>query len=410
MHTIKYILWVFIFNIHLSLAQTQDFIYFPTDSKIAPKTRATLLPQDLLLTTLESSYTKTNSNYSQDLNIQNLEHQAELTKWQTNLGFNYSFSDSFNSFLNFSYLVQNLNLNSQTITSYNVFGLSDLDFGIRLKLLKNFLFFELGAQLPAYQKPTGWDTLTSNSTLPLGNGLIESWILFPANFYITKNFNLQLALGARYRSHGFSKQGLSKTSLNFLVKKTFFRLQANYETPILQDSFSNSIILPNSRANTLVGGSHFYNAINPTFLLTSVQIGTEIFNKTDFSLYYAQTFFGKNYANFNTIGFNISYLFGEPPTQSLEISPRSLLSNNFINYEFEAQILEIAPKINQFIINKGKNDGLKLNEVLDVFFENQIYYQAKVIEIGPTRAKLKLINKFSNQELTKDFVVKKRIN
>ncbi len=329
----------------------------------------------------------------------------------------FGFTENLSVFLNTDFDYSELNTPTYKITNSS-FGDSDLGLRWDPKLSFINLMFEIGSVIPLYlrQTPEGWSQINSHVASINGNGTVEPWVLMAPEFPLTKEFLLELGIGAKYRSAGFSNQYLVSAALEFKsARDIFFKLGARYTDTAMEDQYSNNP-RRGERSPVLMGSSLYLNSINPTYLTAQFNMGVYLTEKTYLSTAFEQEVWGKNYSTGYMASLGIGFHFGHDD----RISSLSHKKNTeFRQYSTSAKISRIDPISHLITIDKGSAHGLKNGEILHIFkvdsttdvseFGNFIT-SARIIDIESLKSRLQIVDIYDINLIKEGFVVRRPLH
>ncbi len=384
---------------------------------------ASALSQGELRLGLGGSYLKTTSNFDSAGTKNSLLSAGSFESLQADLFAQYGISNVITLVANIPY-VQNTVIGvstvdrTQTITTSGS-GAGDGTFGVRYEPFRNpvRIIGDLQLQFPLYSRLTTdqWPVLTTGSVAPQGTGVTEFTVMGRVEYPIATDIYLGAALGHTARTGGFSN--LLPYEGYFLYEQTkgvFARLGLRGAIAIADDQFVGSPppTTPKDRASNVIAGSQAYNAINPSYLNVSGAIGTYIGKSVFVNLGGELPLLGKDIPASPlftaTLGFDLG---GKDLDSGYTHSNRG-----FQEYYLTCKVIRANNNLRQILIDRGSNDQIRVGELLDVFEPDgkngtfgETVGRGRVLEVGPTRAKIQVLEYFKEIALQEGFVVRRPV-
>ena len=370
---------------------------------------------------LGGSYINTNSNFDGTGAKSTLPGAGSLQSLQADLFFQYGISDEITVLANIAF-VQNSVTGPSTVDKSTIStsgrGPGDATVGLRYQPFRNPVRVIVDAQVqtPLYTRLTNteWPVLSTASTVALGTGVTEFTIMGRGEYPIATDIYLGGAIGNTARTGGFSN--LLPYEGYFQYEETkgiFLRLGVRGAISISDDQFAGGATVPGDRASQAIAGSQLYNGIKPSYfdvnLMVGSYIGKTVFLRAGGELPLA----GKNIATaplFTAVlGFDLG---GKDNDSGYTHSNRG-----FQEYYLTSKVIRVNNKLRQLLIDRGTGDQIKVGELLDVFepdFKNGVFGETvgrgRVLEVGPTRAKLQVLEYYKEITLQEGFVVRRPVS
>jgi len=328
----------------------------------------------------------------------------------------YGMSDEFTALAALSGANHRVDATTTTLTGT---GLTDLEIGLRYqpKQIPVRLIFDASALFPLYSRlsPEKWASNRIDRDIPLGGGATE--LALQATFELPVSHTFYVGAGASYvnRSAGFSSLLNYSGYLKYEdPQNVFARFGVIGQSPITDDQYKSQALTTtvNERSTAAIGGANAFNTINPSHLKIDAALGI-FFNKHILaSIGFQLPMTGKNIAQGATFFAAIGYEWGATPKNSgYEHSNRG-----FQEYYLAAKVIQANNQLKQILVDKGKSEGIKVGELLDVFEPNQgegtfgeTVARGRVLEVGPTRTKIKLLEFFKETKIQEGFVVRRPV-
>ena len=363
---------------------------------------------------LGASYLKTKASYGDGGERNRLLSNGELTSATGVLFGEYGLLQGFSLLANLELVANSLSVSSTPAVSNASSGLGDAQLGARFMSATTPIRISGDAfvQLPLYTRLSAadWSTLSTNSPVPLGNGATVFGLFGEAELPLSGDFSAGAGLGYTARSAGFSNVMPYRFYAKFDEKRGLFaRLGFSGQITVGEDIYTGTN--NNERGRAVIAGSQRYNAMNPTAFSLDLMFGT----------YIGQTFFvnagamiplsGKNTPIETTYALAVGFDLGAKKETEYTKSNRG-----FQQYTFASRVLQSNNKLRQVLIDKGRNDGVKIGEFMDIFEPDtsagafgDTVARGRVTEAGPTRSKIQLKEHYKQIRVEEGFVVRRPV-
>lgn len=344
-----------------------------------------------------------------------LPNAGHLTSIHGNLHLSYGIIENLTVFTNLEYI--NNHFENSQLSIQNSGGPGDAELGVRVGSndLPIRIFADLSAMLPMYGRLSAadWSSFNLSSTPPQGTGVMELRAYGTLEFPFTPTFFIGAGAGYTRRSAGFSDFVNYAAYLKYEKPRGLFaKLGFVGTASVLEDQYTSKTT-SSERASTVMAGSLMYNSINPTFVKADAILGTYISSDSFISLGGQYGVSGKNTSQgplmFLAVGIDIG---GKQPDSGYDKS-----NKGFQQYYFSAKTIEVNTSLNLVLIDKGRNEGVVKDEYFDLFEPDQkdgsfgeTIARAQVIEVGPTRSKLKVLEFFKETFLEEGIVVRRPVH
>jgi hypothetical protein len=362
---------------------------------------------------LAGTYYDSTKNLDSTDNPTLLPNAGHVRSIHGNLHLSYGIIENLTVFSNLEY-INNYIENSQ-LSLQNAGGPGDAEVGIRVgsKDIPVRLFADLSVQLPMYSRLSAadWAKMTLKSTAPQGTGVMELKAFGTLEFPVTPTFFLGATAGYTKRGNAFSDLFNYAAYIKYEKPRGLFaKLGVLGATSIFEDKYTGRVV--DDRAATVLGGSFMYNSINPSFIKADALLGTYITEDSFVSVGGQYEVSGKNISQGPLGLVAVGVNFGGKSKDS----GYTHSNKGFQQYYFAAQVVQVNSGLNLVLIDKGRSDGVVLDEYLDLFEPDQsdgsfgeTIARAKVTEVGPTRSKLKVLEFYKETFLEEGIVVRRPV-
>lgn len=388
---------------------------------IQPLPKSILEPDESRLG-LAGSYFQTSKNFDVNGNRSPLPGNNNFQSLKGTIFFQYGVSPDITLYSDLE-LVSNTASGTSLITGNGIWhtrrGLGDADLGLRYRANETPIRFYLDAavQVPFYSRISAdsWARFDETSGLPSGDGVTEFKGFLTAEAPLQTDLYLGLGLGYTLRNYGFSNFLPYTAYLKYEQTHKFFaRFGVSGQATAGQDSFTGAT--PNDRSPNVLAGSTAFNSINPSFLKLDGLTGLYLYD-----------------AVFVTAGIQYPIFAKNTPVEPLFIAAFGMnlgghkaheteyqhSNRGFQEYYFPSHVVQVNNVLKMVLIDKGKGDGVRIGELMDIFEPDttegnpgRALGRGKVIEVGPTRSKLEILEFFSKEEvqLQEGFVVRRPVH
>ncbi|MEW6056859.1 MAG: hypothetical protein AB1540_09610 [Bdellovibrionota bacterium] len=375
------------------------------------------LSENQLRLGLSANYLRSTENYNQNRKKAGLTRDGSFQSLELRPFGQYGLTQSLTLLADFE-IVSNAvegrsSLNEAKVSNRST-GLGDGTLGARYDFsIHPLRFFAEGLiQFPLYTRlrSTSWTVLTPTSSVPRGNGATEFTLLGGTEVPMLQSLWLGASVGYTTRTLGYSNYFSYSAYAKYEEKKRFFgQIGLRGQATATEDSRSSTS--SPERATTVISDSQAFNAVNPTFVKLEARFGS----------YLSQAFFG-------SAGIQLPLLAKNTPVEPVFIAalgfdlggekgPEYAHSNRgFQQYYFDSKVLQVNNDLKLILIDKGRSDAVKIGELMDVFEPNtregnpsQTVARGRVIEAGPNRSKIKILEYFREGRIEEGFVVRRPI-
>jgi hypothetical protein len=165
------------------------------------------------------------------------------------------------------------------------------------------------------------------------------------------------------------------------------------------------------------GGSFAADVINPSITTLRAQAGYGLSHDFLASVTLTQTVWGRSAPNGFSMALGVQKFFGVPAPERnrLKISAEQYGKANqgFVEYAFSAKVLRVNDRLNLVKINKGKQDGVEVGEIFDLFTPKpdgsagEPIARAKVTAVKIDEAALSITEYFKQVWIEEGFIAKR---
>ncbi len=275
------------------------------------------------------------------------------------------------------------------------------------------LFFDAGLEFPLYARLNAaeWARLDRTSEAPLGNGSALITLKGTLELPIARRTVFGTSFGYTHRTEGYSSFLPYAAFFKFTEPNNFFgRAGITGTFHATGDQYTNQI-LATERAKTVVAGSQAFNAIDPRFLALDLGAGIYLSPDIELAVGYQREISGRNspvgHHFLGALSWKIKTDSDVPaPHASNTPEQRAASNRGFYEYTGLAKVIRVNNALRLFLINQGRTHGIKVGEYLDVFSPKEAtgdapgdtigkaFARARVVEAGPTRSKLEILETF----------------
>lgn len=364
------------------------------------------------------SYFKTTSSFGESGQKEEMASGSSLQSIRSILFGSFSPLKNFSLFSHIDYVSNTFKMPATSGTasfSNSASGLGDADIGFRYSSIDTPIRFFVDGfiQFPLYKRltPDKWAALDAQSTVPLGNGATLYGLGGTGELPVGENVFAGVGLNYAMRSAGFSNIFPYRVYVKYDEPKGLFgRIGLVGQFTAGEDQFTGTT--NRERSRNIIGGSQAYNAINPTFLKAELAAGTYLGKSVFLNLGTQIPLTGKNSPRqpvyLAMLGFDLG---GKAKTSEYTKSNRG-----FQSYYKASKVIQANNKLKLALIDKGRNDGIKIGEYLDIFEPDspegafgETVARAKVIEAGPTRSKIQVMEYYKHKRIEEGFVVRRPV-
>jgi hypothetical protein len=373
---------------------------------------------------LGGSYLSTTSNFDRFGNRQSLPGSApSFRSIQGDLFLQYGATSDLTALLNVPY-VSNAATGpavgaTGAVNGLTATGAGDLTGGLRFQTSVTPVrtSFDATVQYPLYGRlqRDDWARLKPAGPVPIGTGVTELSLFGRISYPLGDDLALAGGAGFTARTGGFSNLLPYEAFLKYEEKRGLFaRVGVRGFATISDDEFANfdQTALPNERQTAAEAGSQLFNAINPSRVAASLAVGA---------------YFGRSV--FISGGAELPLMGKDVPVQPLftavlgfdfggkDAAPKYRHSNRgFQEYYLTSRVVRVNNQLRQILIDKGSGDMIKKGELLDMFEPDgkdgtfgDTVARGRVIEVGPTKSKIQLLEYFKEEPAQEGFVVRRPV-
>ncbi|OFZ69812.1 MAG: hypothetical protein A3K03_01755 [Bdellovibrionales bacterium RIFOXYD1_FULL_44_7] len=394
-----------------------DFYYKPWTNFRQPQ-RFWILHPDV-------SYYSTNSNYDTTGQRVKINGLVRYSRIQTDVGLAYGFNKYLTAFGRFSWArVQSEN---QSITG-DSFGPTDQSVGLVAHVLEIkmgtrqapiSLDLQLQLDFPTY----GNASAASSNSLFLGDGTTDfiagTFVSWPFISTPEDSWNVSLGGGYMARTNGFSSAIPWATHIRHQPKDEglIFEIGAFGISSFSTDS--NISRISSTKRGNGAGGSYFVNAVNPSILVASGKLGYQFAPNIGLTVQGTQSIWGQSAPHGFTIGLGLqAFLTGSQLKNPSRMTPQDYGRSNqgFVHYSFEARVVRTNDRMNLVKIDKGRQDGVEMNQIFDVFSVkkdgtiNEAIARAQATGVNTSESVLTITEYFKEVWIEEGFIVKRPLN
>ncbi|MFZ9595481.1 MAG: hypothetical protein ACO3A2_05325 [Bdellovibrionia bacterium] len=369
----------------------------------------------------------TQSNFDHAGSVFRFQELRNYARAQGDLSLSYQWSRSFGFFGRAS--LAYINQDSDSISGMN-YGLADQSAGLSWRLIGTrpqsdfILDFQAQVDFPGYINKNSLSSskpYLGDESIDITSGVFSHWSL-------TENSHLKLSatLGAgyTYRTAGYSSAlpfsvllKLHPQNHGFLSElgvSGFFSLRTD------SSSTSGSV-----HSSLPLGGTYVVGGQNASLLNLMARLGYRFSPRAQVLAFFTPSLWGQNAPNGILAGLTLQFRLGETVLSRNEQieedrqddppAPEDTLGARFQTYSMEATILKINSRLNLVKINKGSQDGIKVNDVFDIFNAKmtekakEIIAQARVTHIKAEEAALEIVEYYQDTPVEEGLIVRRLI-
>lgn len=371
---------------------------------------------------LATQYIKTGTNFDANGDTSSLANSGSFQSIQGGLFGQFGLSDQVTAFATLPAVFNSVTGRGSSTTgtiSTTGSGMGEATFGLRYQPYREpvRLVLEASGDIPLYSRLAGdnWARLDANSTAPLGTGSTAFTLLSRIEMPFGSDLYGGASLGFTSRSGGFSNLMPYSAYLRYDdVRSVFFKFGLSGNFTVSDDQYAGFTqgTYPNARATNVSAGSLIYNAVNPTYTAAEAHVGVYIIKQLFVAGGIEYPFRGKSYPTAPTFMLALGTdLGGTTKTSGYTHSNRG-----FQEYYLPSKVIKANNKLRQVLIDRGKNDGVRVGELLDLFEKDrddgsfgETVARGRVLEVGPTRAKIQVLEYFKEIPLQEGFVVRRPV-
>ncbi len=322
---------------------------------------------------LTEIYYHSDSNFNRSGIQSSIPGLYSYDRFQSDLTLRYGFSQFFSSFARLSWGYIHLDSETQSGTR---FGLMDQTAGMTYRvygpskthLLTNetpSIDLQTQIDIPAYRRQTS----LTEGTPDLGDGSLD-WTggLF-LTLPITRTPSAQISsiFGGGYTLRTLNYSGAFPYSVHL---QYIPRSEGFFADIALLGTFSSQTDTVLNRFTQSSGGSFMTDAVNPSLLQFKGTLGYQVSQSTEFWLSAMQSLWGQQSPNGLSLllGFQtqLGHKHSKNPTQ---LTPKTygLSNQGFLTYSLDAQIKKTNERLNLVKIDKGRQDGVEVGQIFDIF-------------------------------------------
>lgn len=304
-------------------------------------------------------------------------------------------------------------------------GLGHLSAGLQFYNRKApvYLLATLAGKIPLYSRAGSdvWSATSNTVSVPLGDGASQLLALGGLEIPLSENLYIGGGVGFLGRTQGYSSAFPYRAYLRYEKRySVFFKVGVAGQQTSFSDKYTDEIS-PADRSNAVLGDSEAFNATNPSFGQFQATLGGYLTDTTFLGITGGADLYGKNSSQGFFVSGALGFEFSKPNEKGTPDYHHS--NRGFQTYSMEAKVIQVNNRLKQALINKGLRNGIQLGELLDIFglskstapenSSNQAIGRAKVIEAGPTRSKIEVLEFFTPDtqpvRIEEGFVVRRPI-
>ncbi|OFZ21550.1 MAG: hypothetical protein A2X94_05445 [Bdellovibrionales bacterium GWB1_55_8] len=257
----------------------------------------------------------------------------------------------------------------------NAFGLTDQTVGANFRIYESPILSRLSTALdlqiqldfPAYDNAVA----AAAGSPALGNGSVDStagaFLTVPVSQNTSRSILMTGGAGYTYRSSGFSAAipwSITAEYRPATPERVFGSLGMTGTYSLLTDES------PSLRPSSMSGGSLFTNAVNPSLATLKGAFGYQFTRGFKIFLHGSQSIAGQRSPLGFVAGFGIQAALGGQLTPLGSETEHPYANRGFVNYSLDAPVLRSDAQLSLVRVGKGRQDGVEVGQVFDVFEKN----------------------------------------
>ncbi|MBI2711778.1 MAG: hypothetical protein HYX41_02780 [Bdellovibrio sp.] len=311
--------------------------------------------------------------------------------------------------------------------SGNSFGLGDQSIGLAIRLFtlksgpslhprQTQFDFQFQTDFPLYNNATA----DANLTPYFGDGStdLSAGIFLTHSFHEVQEDGYQFQLGTGYTSRN---QGFS-AAIPFNVNLSYESFDSGVLASLgiqgfasLKTDTSGVSTLPRSSAGS--AGSYFTGGANSSLAQFIAKIGYRTSPSTELTGGVALHIWGQSAPGGVNVTLGFSKRFGGPDIQPAvqTESEYGKANKGFVNYSLEAKVLKSRDQLNIFKIDKGKQEGVEVGQIFDIFIVQKDgsigdpIARAEVTHIKLDEAALEVTEHYSSSPVNEGYLARRVI-
>jgi hypothetical protein len=340
----------------------------------------------------ELSFFSTSSNFDADGNLVTPTGLSNYSRFENNLSLAYGISPRLTAYGTLAWGRVNVD---GSVRPGNSFGFTDqlvgLNFQIHSADNENTTYPPTGGfslRSIDFQTQISWPLYNNanadaNLTPHLGSQTLDLTAGAFATARITRTTTAQFLLsggaGFTYRSSGFSDAIPWSIAVRYLSNPSDSRPSTpGFQASLaalgvlsLQTQLPAGIGTNNLQSFAGTGGSFASDVLNPSLTTIRAQAAYNLTYDFLTSLSLSHTIWGRSAPSGFSIALGLQKIFGATPPEKnrLKMSGEEYGKANqgFVEYAFSAKVLRVNDRLNLVKINKGRQDGVEVGEVFDIF-------------------------------------------
>lgn len=351
------------------------------------------------------------------------------TRYQLDAVFQYGLTQNLSFF--FRLVSSVVSLSQSMAVNQSFFGMNDQSLGMSYRFIGGrspsfSMDFQLQADFPAYGSSYA-STNYNIQTPSLGDGSLDGtgalFMTIPLEKSENTYFYSRLGGGYTYRTGGFSSALpwvvlFGYTPRDFVGSHFFSQMgfQGFYS---LKTDLDNNINAP-LRVSYGTGGSYIGGGVNPTMVQLRSQFGYRLNLDQEISFTWMQVLWGQDVpvGFYGFFGFQMRFgnsVHSKSPSATSVAEPQEASNAGFLNYNLEAKVLRISDRLNLLKIDKGKENGVIVGDVFDIFQKNaaeqeEAVARARVSHLKDQEAALKIVEYYRETWIEEGSIVKRLID